>query len=464
MNKVHWIQVKGVSKKDTNAILAWQQVHGGERKGSDVQAAPMHGGSTAAFPFMLQNFTRAADPQFPFVLPRALRVEKEASVVALPPPAAVAPAPAAIRAGATAAATLNKLRRLIASAPVVMFGKTTCPYCQRANAVLDAEAGAAGVRVVTVQLDTLPEMEEMQDGLEKLTGMRTVPNVFIHGVSVGGSDATLALHRSGKLARMLQRAEDGAAKDDQKPHKKLPRSSSPKSPRPTASRSAPSPRSRPRKSRSPRQRKSKSTSPPTPRRKSPATTKSPRRKGRGVRGGGDESGGTTVRHFYHTNQFGERVPHSARYTLDSGGAPIDVVKQIVQTELLPRARRVAGGASSAEERPLPSSVEKAVEQAVRQNFMCSCGRGASHCTDAAACKRRSQSQGAQYLKRYKLDAPRVFLDSITVYVREDGKKSVREYEGAYRLINNPSKLCIKNGVNKEVVAKYVATHKLREDE
>ena len=166
-----------------------------------------------------------------------------------------------------------------------------------------------------------------------------------------------------------------------------------------------------------------------------------------------------VRHFYHTNKQGVRIPSSARYTLDTGGAPIDVVKQIVQTMLLPRA--VSGGGETG--RPLPSSVEKAVEQAVRQNFMCSCGRGASHCTDAAACKRKSRAAGAQYLKRYQRDAPRVFLDTITIYVREDGKNSVREYEGAYRLINNPSKQCIKNGVNKEVVAKYVGTHKLQDE-
>lgn len=153
------------------------------------------------------------------------------------------------------------------------------------------------------------------------------------------------------------------------------------------------------------------------------------------------------------------------YTLDEDGAPIDVVKQIIQAQLEKGHTKRRRKSMSGEVEPIliPASVEKAVEQAVRQNFMCLCAHGASHCTDAVACRQRSRKQGTTYLSKYMRDAPHVFIDSTTIYLREQGKNSVREYAGGYRLINNPSKACIKQGVNKEVVARYVATHKVEDD-
>ena len=52
---------------------------------------------------------------------------------------------------------------------------------------------------------------EYQDALQELTGRRTVPNIFINGKSVGGCDDVIALHSSGRLAKLLlegQQARD----------------------------------------------------------------------------------------------------------------------------------------------------------------------------------------------------------------------------------------------------------------
>lgn len=167
-----------------------------------------------------------------------------------------------------------------------------------------------------------------------------------------------------------------------------------------------------------------------------------------------------MRQFVQVDQHGVCISPQ-KYTLDAEGAPIDVVKQIIQGQKQKRPRKAAEEAGAELDAVLiPASVQKAVEQAVRQNFMCTCPLGASHCTDAVACRQRSAKQGSGYLNKYMRDAPRVFLDSITIYLREDGKQTMREYAGGYRLINNPSKACIKQGVNKEVVARYVATHKV----
>lgn len=45
--------------------------------------------------------------------------------------------------------------------------------------------------------------EEYQETLKGLTGIRTVPQVFVFGEFVGGSDDTMVAYESGKLERML---------------------------------------------------------------------------------------------------------------------------------------------------------------------------------------------------------------------------------------------------------------------
>jgi len=44
---------------------------------------------------------------------------------------------------------------------------------------------------------------QYQDALAKLTGRRTVPNIFIKRKSVGGCDDLHDLHAAGKLTAML---------------------------------------------------------------------------------------------------------------------------------------------------------------------------------------------------------------------------------------------------------------------
>ena len=43
----------------------------------------------------------------------------------------------------------------------------------------------------------------MQDTLQAMTGQRTVPNVFINGKHIGGSDVITAMFSKGELARLL---------------------------------------------------------------------------------------------------------------------------------------------------------------------------------------------------------------------------------------------------------------------
>ena len=48
-----------------------------------------------------------------------------------------------------------------------------------------------------------PDGSAIQDALYRLTGRRTVPNVFINGTSIGGGDDTEHLYHSGKLQELV---------------------------------------------------------------------------------------------------------------------------------------------------------------------------------------------------------------------------------------------------------------------
>ena len=85
------------------------------------------------------------------------------------------------------------------ASPIVIFSKTTCPYCVKVKDVFkDLQ-----VQVTVHELDVIQNGPAIQDTLLLLTGQKTVPNVFIHGQHVGGCDDTLRLLKNGQLEEML---------------------------------------------------------------------------------------------------------------------------------------------------------------------------------------------------------------------------------------------------------------------
>jgi glutaredoxin 3 len=84
------------------------------------------------------------------------------------------------------------------SAPdVVMYCTRWCPYCIRADRLLESK----GVTTVSrVRVDLEPDKrQEMQ----QRSGRHTVPQIFIHGRHVGGYDDLAALDRAGELDLLL---------------------------------------------------------------------------------------------------------------------------------------------------------------------------------------------------------------------------------------------------------------------
>jgi glutaredoxin 3 len=81
-----------------------------------------------------------------------------------------------------------------------MYTSEYCPYCQRAKALLQRR-GVTAIQEIRVDLEP-----EQRDTMIGLTGRRTVPQIFIGDVHVGGCDDLMALDARGGLAPLLQSA------------------------------------------------------------------------------------------------------------------------------------------------------------------------------------------------------------------------------------------------------------------
>ena len=60
-----------------------------------------------------------------------------------------------------------------------------------------------GEKAEVIELDEQADGSLIQDGLYKMTGQRSVPNVFVNGKHLWGNDDTQAAARSGKLQELL---------------------------------------------------------------------------------------------------------------------------------------------------------------------------------------------------------------------------------------------------------------------
>lgn len=79
---------------------------------------------------------------------------------------------------------------------IEIYSSDWCPYCARAKALL-ARKGAAYREIVAEQ-----GSEARQEAFRR-TGRTSVPQVFIGGRHIGGSDELAALDRAGKLDALL---------------------------------------------------------------------------------------------------------------------------------------------------------------------------------------------------------------------------------------------------------------------
>jgi glutaredoxin 3 len=84
------------------------------------------------------------------------------------------------------------------TANVTMYTTAVCPYCIRAERLLEAK-GIKNVNKIRVDLD--PAQRQVM--MEK-TGRRTVPQIYVGDTHVGGFDDLYALEQQGRLDPLLQ--------------------------------------------------------------------------------------------------------------------------------------------------------------------------------------------------------------------------------------------------------------------
>jgi len=82
-------------------------------------------------------------------------------------------------------------------AKVEIYTTPFCGYCARAKGLLDRKGVAYEETDVTVVPGARNEM------VERAGGRRTVPQIFINGEHIGGSDDLMVLERQGKLDALL---------------------------------------------------------------------------------------------------------------------------------------------------------------------------------------------------------------------------------------------------------------------
>lgn len=85
-------------------------------------------------------------------------------------------------------------------AKIEMYATANCPYCVRAEALLKRK-GVTDIEKIRVDLDPA-KRQEMET---RVPGARTVPQIFIDGLHVGGCDDLHELDRQGKLDPLLAR-------------------------------------------------------------------------------------------------------------------------------------------------------------------------------------------------------------------------------------------------------------------
>ncbi len=85
------------------------------------------------------------------------------------------------------------------TAQVLMYSTAVCPYCVRAERLLESK----GVKIEKIRVDLDPEQKPI---MMQTTGRRTVPQIYVGETHVGGFDDLYALDQAGRLDPLLKGA------------------------------------------------------------------------------------------------------------------------------------------------------------------------------------------------------------------------------------------------------------------
>jgi glutaredoxin len=98
------------------------------------------------------------------------------------------------------------VKNLLATNKIVVFSKTTCPFCKKVKALFKELNETPLIN----EIDEMETGEQIKQYLIGQTKQATVPNVFINGEHVGGFDTVSKLNTEGRLAKMLSAGRSDA--------------------------------------------------------------------------------------------------------------------------------------------------------------------------------------------------------------------------------------------------------------
>jgi glutaredoxin 3 len=86
---------------------------------------------------------------------------------------------------------------MAAMAEIEIYTTPLCPYCWRAKRLLNKKG------IIFVEIDLWQQPQRRSEMIERAGGRRTVPQLFVDGRAIGGSDELAALETSGELDTLL---------------------------------------------------------------------------------------------------------------------------------------------------------------------------------------------------------------------------------------------------------------------
>ena len=100
------------------------------------------------------------------------------------------------------AATKHRIEELLASSPIFVFmkGNKLMPQCGFSNNVVQI-LHSLGVPFET--FDVLSDME-IRQGIKEYSSWPTIPQVYVKGEFIGGSDILIEMYNSGELREQLE--------------------------------------------------------------------------------------------------------------------------------------------------------------------------------------------------------------------------------------------------------------------
>ncbi len=82
-------------------------------------------------------------------------------------------------------------------AQVTVYSGPSCPYCTKAKALLERK------NIPFQEFNVKEDFSRLKEMLERTGGRKTIPQIFIDDLHIGGCDDLYALNDSGKLDELL---------------------------------------------------------------------------------------------------------------------------------------------------------------------------------------------------------------------------------------------------------------------